>query len=63
MQFLSTCWLLDNLDFPLALIMKFYPILFQDVPECLEYFHEGMVPKWGASTPNVAHLCQRFHNR
>ncbi|XP_056467645.1 endonuclease domain-containing 1 protein-like [Gadus chalcogrammus] len=36
---------------------------FEDVPECLEYFHEGMVPKWGASPQNVAHLCQRFGNR
>ena len=36
---------------------------FQDVPECLEYFYQGKVPEWGATTPGAARLCQRFANR
>ncbi|XP_075998438.1 endonuclease domain-containing 1 protein [Genypterus blacodes] len=36
---------------------------FEDVTECMEYFYNGKVPDWGASTPGAACLCQRFHNR
>ncbi|XP_064157788.1 endonuclease domain-containing 1 protein-like [Anguilla rostrata] len=36
---------------------------FQDVPECLDFFYGGKVPEWGAATPGVARLCQRFENR
>ncbi|XP_030633904.1 endonuclease domain-containing 1 protein [Chanos chanos] len=36
---------------------------FQDIPKCMEYFYRGKVPEWGASTPGVARLCQRFENQ
>ncbi|XP_056140039.1 endonuclease domain-containing 1 protein-like [Lampris incognitus] len=36
---------------------------FEDVPECMRYFYQGKVPEWGAATPGVVRLCQRFVNR
>ncbi|XP_035240421.1 endonuclease domain-containing 1 protein-like isoform X1 [Anguilla anguilla] len=35
---------------------------FQDVPECLDFFYERMVPKLDAANPNATRLCQRFNN-
>ncbi|KAM3616555.1 uncharacterized protein V6R79_019820 [Siganus canaliculatus] len=35
---------------------------FEDEPECLKYFYSNKVPLWGASTPDVVRLCQRFVN-
>uniref|UniRef100_A0A3Q1EN86 Si:dkey-243k1.3 n=1 Tax=Acanthochromis polyacanthus TaxID=80966 RepID=A0A3Q1EN86_9TELE len=36
---------------------------FEDQSECVKYFYKEKVPEWGASTPGVARLCQRFVNR
>lgn len=36
---------------------------FEDVPECTMFFYKEKVPAWGATTPGVARLCQRFVNR
>ncbi|XP_041849764.1 endonuclease domain-containing 1 protein-like [Melanotaenia boesemani] len=36
---------------------------FENVPECTMFFYKEKVPAWGATTPGVARLCQRFVNR
>nr|XP_057936268.1 endonuclease domain-containing 1 protein-like [Doryrhamphus excisus] len=36
---------------------------FQDAPECMKYFYKSKVPKYQASIPGTARLCQRFANR
>ncbi|XP_061923989.1 endonuclease domain-containing 1 protein-like [Entelurus aequoreus] len=36
---------------------------FEDVPECMEYFHSRKVPEYHTSTSGTVRLCQRFANR
>lgn len=57
---------LVRLCVPLLLLLSVYADVvdrFEDVPDCLEYFHKQKVPALGSSTPGVARLCQRFVNR
>ncbi|XP_055051446.2 endonuclease domain-containing 1 protein [Misgurnus anguillicaudatus] len=35
---------------------------FWDSPECMKFFYKQKVPDFGATLPDVVHLCQRFLN-
>ncbi|KAM6959249.1 endonuclease domain-containing 1 protein [Aplochiton taeniatus] len=56
-------WAVLSLVLNLVLVPADVVDRFEDVPECMEYFYAGKVPEWGASTPEVTRLCQRFVNR